>query len=84
MIKDKMELSADMDVDAILAGIKSEFEANPNVQVNDIDGVKLDFDNGWVHRRKSNTEPIIRLYAEAGSESEAKALVNNIRESITV
>ena len=84
MIKDKMELSADMDVDAILAGIKSEFEANPNVQVNDIDGVKLDFDNGWVHCRKSNTEPIIRLYAEAASEAEAKTLVNNIRESITV
>ncbi|MEL6805053.1 MAG: phosphoglucosamine mutase, partial [Bacteroidota bacterium] len=69
MVKDKLQLEAGMDVDAILQSIPAQF---PNAKVNVVDGVKLDFDEGWLHLRKSNTEPIIRIYAEAGSQDEAQ------------
>jgi phosphomannomutase len=50
--------------------------------VNDIDGVKIDFPTGWVHLRKSNTEPIIRIYSEAGTPEQAEAFANAIIEEI--
>ena len=50
--------------------------------MNDIDGVKIDFADRWVHLRKSNTEPIIRVYAEAHTESEAKKLGNSVKNII--
>jgi phosphomannomutase len=50
--------------------------------VNDIDGVKIDFPTGWVHLRKSNTEPIIRIYSEAGTSEQAEAFANAIIEEI--
>ena len=50
------------------------FEAKPEAHVNDVDGVKIDFPDKWVHLRKSNTEPIIRVYSEAGSMEEADGL----------
>src|SRR5690554_6538052 len=81
MSKQKMELTPDMDVDYLLEKVKEKFnEYNPI----DIDGVKIDFADKWVHLRKSNTEPIIRIYSEAGSVTEAEELgqqiISQIRE----
>ncbi len=75
MSKNKIELSPALDVDLILKSIADTYK---NEQVNTIDGVKIDFEKGWVHLRKSNTEPIIRIYAEASSEVEANALAQQI------
>ena len=58
------------------------FATDPNVQVNDIDGVKLDFPDKWVHLRKSNTEPIIRVYSEAETIQEADALGKKIMDIV--
>ena len=58
------------------------FTADPNVQVNDIDGVKLDFPDKWVHLRKSNTEPIIRVYSEAETIQEADELGKRIMDVV--
>lgn len=79
--KNKIELRPGMDVKAILAHIADKYS---DKQVNTIDGVKIDFDNGWVHLRPSNTEPIIRIYAEAETESladnMATKIIGDIRE----
>jgi phosphomannomutase len=75
MSKNKIELTPDIDVDAILFKMKEKYS---NEQVNDIDGVKIDFANSWVHLRKSNTEPIIRIYSEAPSADEANNLAQKI------
>ncbi len=69
--KNKIELTPAIDVDKVLLEMKERY-ANENV--NDIDGVKIDFAENWVHLRKSNTEPIIRVYTEAKSADEADAL----------
>ncbi len=69
--KNKIELTPAIDVDKVLREIKERYS---NEQVNDIDGVKIDFAENWVHLRKSNTEPIIRVYTEAKSMEEADAL----------
>ena len=74
--KNKIELRPGMDVKAILAHMADKYS---DKQVNTIDGVKIDFDNGWVHLRPSNTEPIIRIYAEA----ETEALADNMATKIT-
>lgn len=71
MAKDKAELKAGMDVDGILNSLKEKYK---NEQLNTIDGVKIDFDEEWVHLRKSNTEPIIRIYTEAKSMDRAQEL----------
>ena len=63
--KNRIDLTPETDVDAILVKVKEMFAADPSAQVNDIDGVKIDFPDRWVHLRKSNTEPIIRVYSEA-------------------
>ena len=79
--KNKIELRPNMDVKAILAHIAEKYA---DKQVNTIDGVKIDFDNGWVHLRPSNTEPIIRIYAEAETENfadnMATKIIGDIRE----
>ncbi|MDL2251427.1 phosphoglucosamine mutase [Odoribacter sp. OttesenSCG-928-J03] len=75
--KNKMVLSPEMDVDKILEGLKTKYA---NEKVTDIDGVKIDFEKGWVHLRKSNTEPIIRIYAEGRNESEADKLAEAVIE----
>ena len=67
--KNKIELTPAIDVDAILNSIKKSYQ---QYEINDIDGVKIDFPNGWVHLRKSNTEPIIRIYSEAVTEEQAE------------
>ena len=69
--KNKIELTPAIDVDKVLLEVKSRYS---NENVNDIDGVKIDFAENWVHLRKSNTEPIIRVYTEAKSVEEAEAL----------
>lgn len=77
--KQKVELTPAIDVDAILAEVKNRYA---QYDVNDIDGVKIDFPEKWVHLRKSNTEPIIRTYAEAATMAEAEALAGDIMSVI--
>lgn len=77
--KNKIELTPEIDVDGILLKMK---EKHSNEQVTDIDGVKIDFENSWVHLRKSNTEPIIRIYAEANSMENAENLAMDIIDQI--
>ena len=73
--KNRIDLTPSTDVDAILEKVKEMFK---DEQVNDIDGVKIDFPDKWVHLRKSNTEPIIRVYSEAHTMDEADALGKQI------
>ena len=73
--KNRIDLKPEMDVDAILARVKNVFK---NERVNDIDGVKIDFADGWVHLRKSNTEPIIRVYSEAATMDKANQLAQSV------
>jgi len=77
--KNKIQLTPDLDVDALLVNVAEKYK---NESVNRIDGVKIDFDEGWVHLRKSNTEPIIRVYSEHESEAKAIQLANSIINDI--
>ena len=77
--KNKIELTPEINVDLILETIKSRYS---NERVNDIDGVKIDFAENWVHLRKSNTEPIIRVYTEAKTMAEADALAKRFISEI--
>lgn len=77
--KNKIELTPGIDVDDILVKMKQKYQ---HEQVTDIDGVKIDFADHWVHLRKSNTEPIIRIYAEAPSMNEADQLAQAIIQDI--
>lgn len=79
MSKNKIELTQGIDVDLILAKIKGLYSSE---KINDIDGVKIDFQNSWVHLRKSNTEPIIRIYTEAKTKEEAEKLASELVENI--
>ena len=71
MGKKKIQLTPEIDVDALLKKMEKEYE---NEEISTIDGVKIDFEKNWVHLRKSNTEPIIRIYTEAFSQEEADDL----------
>ena len=77
--KNKIELTPDIDVDAILASMKDKYKDKP---VSTVDGVKIEFDKEWVHLRKSNTEPIIRIYSESESENKANDLAKMIIDDI--
>lgn len=77
--KNKIQLTPETDVDTILANIADLYK---NEKVNTIDGVKIDFSDGWVHLRKSNTEPIIRIYAESSSTEAADTLAKQIMDKI--
>ena len=77
--KNKIQLTPEIDVDAILDAMKERYKSE---KITDIDGVKIDFPQSWVHLRKSNTEPIIRIYAEAHTMEEADKLANDIKEVI--
>lgn len=77
--KNKIELTPDINVDGILIKMKEKYR---HEQVNDIDGVKIDFENEWVHLRKSNTEPIIRIYAESVSPEASEGLAQKIMDEI--
>jgi phosphomannomutase len=73
--KNKIELTPEINIDSILEGIKEKYKKQP---VNTVDGIKIEFEKDWVHLRKSNTEPIIRIY----SESELKATADNLAKKI--
>ena len=77
--KNRIDLTPSTDVDAILVKVKEMYS---NEQVNDIDGVKIDFPDKWVHLRKSNTEPIIRVYSEASTMEAADALGKQIMQVV--
>ena len=77
--KNRIELTPDIDVDKVLAHAKEVFR---NERLNDKDGVKIDFADGWVHLRKSNTEPIIRVYSEAATMDEANDLAQKVIKTI--
>ncbi|MGB0522372.1 MAG: phosphoglucosamine mutase [Flammeovirgaceae bacterium] len=77
--KNKIELTPEINVDNVLEGIADKYKNQP---INTVDGVKIEFDQEWVHLRKSNTEPIIRIYSESTSESTANHLANKIISDI--
>ena len=77
--KNRVDLQHGTDIDAILAKVKEIYK---NEKINDIDGVKIDFADGWVHLRKSNTEPIIRIYSEASTMEKAEALGDAVMKYI--
>jgi len=77
--KNKIELTPDIDVDNVLLQVKRQYSRRPT---NTVDGLKIIFDNEWVHLRKSNTEPIIRIYSESESEATAEHLAKKIIEDI--
>ncbi|WP_010516675.1 phosphoglucosamine mutase [Croceivirga radicis] len=81
MSKKKIELTPELDVDGLL---KAMYEKYQNEEISNIDGVKIDFAENWVHLRKSNTEPIIRVYTEAKSQSEADGLADKIISEIKI
>lgn len=80
--KNRIDLTASTDVDAILEKVKEQYGKESDVKVTDIDGVKLDFPDKWVHLRKSNTEPIIRVYSEASTIEEADALGKKLMQVV--
>ena len=80
--KNRIDLTPETDVDAILVKVKEMFAADSEATVNDIDGVKIDFPTKWVHLRKSNTEPIIRVYSEAQTMDEADALGKRLMQVV--
>ena len=75
--KEKVQLTPDIDVDAVLERMKQHYAGE---KITDIDGVKIDFADSWVHLRKSNTEPIIRIYAEAHTMEEAEQLAATVKK----
>ena len=79
MGKKKIELTPEINVDEVLEKIKIKYQ---NEEISTIDGVKIDFAENWVHLRKSNTEPIIRIYTEAKSQKEADELGDRLIEEI--
>ena len=79
MSKNKIELTPEINVDEILEKIKQQYKEE---EINTIDGVKIDFKNEWVHLRKSNTEPIIRIYTESNSQENADTLAQKIMKEI--
>ena len=85
MSKNKIELTPEIDVDEVLVQIQKKYK---NEQINTVDGVKIDFENQWVHLRKSNTEPIIRIYSESDSVATAdylaQKIIQDIKEIISV
>ena len=77
--KNKIKLTPDMDIDALLAEVEKRYEKQPH---STIDGLKIEFDKQWVHLRRSNTEPIIRIYSEGSSETIAENLAQKIISDI--
>ena len=80
--KNRIDLTPNTDVDAILVKVKEMFQGDPTATVNDIDGVKIDFPDRWVHLRKSNTEPIIRVYSEAQTIEEADEIGKRLMQVV--
>ena len=80
--KNRIDLTPETDVDAILVKVKEMFAKDNSAVVNDIDGVKIDFPDRWVHLRKSNTEPIIRVYSEAQTMAQADELGKKLMQVV--
>ncbi len=78
--KTKIQITPELDVDMLLEKVKEHYKKE---KITDVDGVKIDFPTSWVHLRKSNTEPIIRIYSEAPTQEEARALGDQMKELIT-
>lgn len=78
--KNKVQLTPELDVDALLQTVKEKYSSE---RITDIDGVKIDFPDCWVHLRKSNTEPIIRIYSEASTMEKAEKLGDDIKKVIS-
>jgi phosphomannomutase len=81
MVKQKIELTQETDVDLLLEQLMLKYK---DENITTIDGLKIDFPDGWVHLRKSNTEPIIRIYSEANSRQEAESLVHEIADQVKI
>lgn len=79
IVKDKIQLTPEIDVDHLLAETAKVYK---DEHLNTVDGLKIDFDNGWIHMRKSNTEPIIRVYSEASTAEDATKLAEGIKKVI--
>ncbi len=79
IIKDKLELTPQLDLERIFKNIRTTFS---DEKINDIDGLKIDFEDGWIHMRQSNTEPIVRIYCEAKDETTAKQLIQKVKAII--
>ena len=77
--KNKIDLTPELDIDALLDQVQEKYKSQP---ISTIDGVKIEFDKQWVHLRRSNTEPIIRIYAESATLAEADQLANQIIQDI--
>ena len=77
--KNKVQISPDVDLDKLLNKIKNSF---PGLPVTDIDGIRIDFPDGWVHLRKSNTEPIIRIYSEGPDKKHAQDLASKVTKHL--
>ena len=80
--KNRIDLTQGMDVDGLLKRLADKYNATPGCKVTTIDGVKIDFEDGWVHLRKSNTEPIIRIYSEAHTETRANQLAEQVKAEV--
>jgi phosphomannomutase len=78
MVKDRIDLSPDIDLEALLAALEQRFQQE---DYNTIDGLKIDFEHGWAHLRKSNTEPIIRIYSEGPSPAAAQELAQRMKSA---
>ena len=79
IVKEKLELNPSVAMDEMLKKVSTQF---PDAEVNTVDGVKLDFAEGWVHLRKSNTEPIVRVIAEHRTRQDAQALASSVMETV--
>jgi phosphomannomutase len=79
MAKKKLELDSRIDLEALLQKIKERYK---HQRITDVDGVRIDFDREWVHLRRSNTEPIVRIYSESSSMEQANLLANRIIEEV--
>ena len=80
--KQRIDLTPGIDIDALLVAVKERYAQQPDTEITDIDGVKIDFADRWVHLRRSNTEPIIRVYAEAATPELAEATAAEVIDSI--
>jgi phosphomannomutase len=80
IIKDKIQLTSDIDIENLLSTLKKKYEKYPQ---NSIDGLKIFVDDNWIHLRSSNTEPIIRIYTESSSETTAENLAKKIKVDIS-
>ena len=81
--KNRIDITPKMDVDALLNKVVSLYKDKADCQVSTIDGVKIDFEDGWIHFRKSNTEPIVRIYSEAHTETRANELAEMVKAQIS-